>query len=453
MTTKPTVRDLATVLATRRQNKDDEQFALLLGRACARAAGNPYEKVTLKLGSTLSSHPSLTSLPGLSDFASTFLSNVSTGDVEQAMTKIPERIRPAASRTLNRLLVQYYANLPVPLFYQDLGSIVKGGYFSRVLTTNYDNLLEQALESPPIPWRRDRDYHVIDVPAFTRDGLKEHLQSVDKRSLLILKMHGDLLQEGAALDFTEIQAALVDHRKTLYQELSDDLLVVGYEQESPGIDKALHAQSGGAIWWISEKTIDAEFKSGLEAVRPVTVIDGPEANPESLFGTLCTVLSRPPEAVSSPSESVQAQPDEGLKIEVLRDRLVRAQNELERLRQSSPPGANPDIDAQIDYQRQQISDIEDQIRVQEKDKIVLLVGDLLTRAKNNSVDPSTLGFLEQQATQVMSQFSTGQPNQHVVSAAITALSVLGRRLGENIAPASTMRELNSYSPSTFGRGI
>jgi hypothetical protein len=452
--------------------KKDEQFPILLGKACANEAGQPYQQVIQKLGNQLMSSGSV--LGGLlgTNIVSMILggsSNLSSDvALSQLLAAVPDSVRPSAVKAVYRLLQQYYGSLPVPLFYQDLGAILKAGYFSRVITTNYDNLLEQALESTPVPWRRDRDYHVIDVPAFTREALKRHLASLGRHGVLILKMHGDLRQEGDPIDFTELESALFDHRKTLYQELSEDLVVVGYERESPGIDKALHAQSGGTIWWVSETAIDPTLQSTLEAVRAVNVIDGPEASPQRLFGTLWTLLSRLPDAAGSgydhsvdqqtldsvvPGETDPNLPSTDLEHDVLRASLARAKDELERLRQSSPPGANPNIDAQIDYQRAQIASLEDQVRIRQKDKIQSLLNDILGRARTGSLDPATLAFLEQEANLVESQFPLSSPNQDIISASIAAIAVLSARLGPLVAPPESVRELSSFAPSELGRGL
>jgi len=471
MTTTLTIRDLASVMSSRRMRKKDEQFPILLGKACAREAGQPYQQVIQKLGNQLMSSDS--ALGGLlgPNIVSMILGGSSNlgSDValSQLLAAVPDIVRPSAMKAVYRLLQQYYGSLPVPLFYQDLGAILKAGYFSRVITTNYDNLLEQALESTAVPWRRDRDYHVIDVPAFTREGLKHHLASLGRHGVLILKMHGDLRQEGDPIDFTELESALFDHRKTLYSELSEDLVVVGYERESPGIDKALHAQSGGTIWWVSETDTDPTFQSSLELVRTVNVIDGPEASPQRLFGTLWTLLSRLPEfAVSASDYSTDQESldsvvhsdtdrsvSNNLEHDVLSDSLARAKDELERLRQSSPPGANPNVDAQIDYQRAQIASLEDQVRIRQKDKIQSLLDDILSRAKSGNLAPPTLEFLEQEASLVRSQFSLTSPNQDIISASIAAVAVLSARLGAVVAPPESVRELSSFAPSEFGRGL
>jgi hypothetical protein len=461
-----TIRELTRDLLGRRPRRRDEQYAILLGKACAREAGKPYEQVIQKMaGQAANQVPGLGSIPGslgpkLSGMLAHAASNADTLP-EKLLASVPEALRGSVEQTMYRLLRQYYVNLPVPLFYQDLGAMLKAGYFSRVLTTNYDNLLEQALDNPPTPLRRDRDYFVINVPALKRTDLKQRLVSLDKDSLLILKLHGDLLQEGNDFDLADVESALIEHRRAMYGELSDDLVVVGYERESPGVDKALQAQSGGVVWWINENGLDSSLQSALSAVRTVNIIDGPGSAPQQFFGTLWTMLSRAPDvairandpsvdqAAETHTECEDALSSDGLDPIMLSDRLARAQDELERLRQSSPPGTNPDVEAQIEYQKLQISDLEDQIRLQHKDKILTL----LTQLSLTTVDAEVKDFVGKQAAVISQQLDALQPNQHVISAAIAAITVLARRLGESIAPAGTVRALSSFVPSAIGRGI
>jgi hypothetical protein len=306
--------------------------------------------------------------------------------------------------------------------------------------------------------RRDRDYFVVNVPTMDRHDLKHQLEEVNEDSLLVLKMHGDLMAEGSDFDLARVEGALVEHRKAMYGLLSNNVVVVGYERESAGVDKALRAQSGGVIWWVSDSGMDPGLASDLTPVRTVNVVQGPGCSPHEIFGTLLTVLARAPGVVTvaGPSNlaSVAAQADAEFTIEnlqpiMLTDRLARAQDELERLRQSAPPRSNPDVEAQIAYQKRQIAEIEDQIRLQNKDQIL----SLLAQFSIPGGDPEVVKFLDEQKKVIMTQFSATVPNQDLISAAISAITVSAGRLGKSVAPLDAADALSAFVPSAIGRGM
>src|SRR5579862_2536266 len=126
--------------------------SVLLGKGLAREAGKPYQQVVLKLlqqlKSSMGAYPFLQSLSAILSQGTPNAENLPA----ELLGKTPPELRSRVEQTIYRLLRQYYVELPVPLFYQDLASLLKARVFSRVLTTNYDNLLEQALGSPPNPW-------------------------------------------------------------------------------------------------------------------------------------------------------------------------------------------------------------------------------------------------------------------------------------------------------------
>jgi len=429
--------------------------SVLLGKGLAREAGKPYQQVVLKLlqqlKSSMGAYPFLQSLSAILSQGTPNAENLPA----ELLGKTPPELRSRVEQTIYRLLRQYYVELPVPLFYQDLASLLKARVFSRVLTTNYDNLLEQALGSPPNPWWPDRDYFVINVPALDRTDLKRRLESSREDSLLILKLQGDLMQEGGDFDLAAIENALREHRKTLYAQLSENLLVVGYEHESVGVDKALHAQSGGAIWWVNGGNVDPGLQE-LGGARPINLITGPGSTPQEVFGAMLTIIARMPGttygsetlAITDSPPGPDFPPDD-LGATFLFDKLARAQDELERLRQSAPRRTNPEVEAQIDYQKRQISEIEDQVRLGQKDQIL----NVLSRLSFAQADPELQQFVDTNKRIIETEFQKPTPNQHLLSAALSAIAVSAQRLGEIAAPADTTQELDTFLPSSLGSGV
>ena len=260
--------------------------------------------------------------------------------------------------------------------------------------------------------------------------------------------------------------------------------MVGYEFESQPVEHWLTKSPGGDLWWVSSEYPDSRI-GPIESARNVIHILGPSANPKEFFGQLSLMLLRLPvlesmtnpfkeyaysesynvdnAPISSPSFSPESTSigssfnDEELESEYLRGQLRRCQEVLYSLEQAAVAGEkNAQLQAQIEYQKHQIADLEDQFRSlsSNRPRVVELMEQITQSVQQTGSDPDTMFFIQNQVNTVKQEYSKVQPNQHIVSASIGATVVVGERLGGEIVKPELVSELASFAPSVIAtRGI
>jgi hypothetical protein len=464
---KPTdnISRLVDELADRRLRKDSAPPLLFLGTKCGEAAGVPGPEVMAPkvLAELRDSDKSL------------FKALLPDGDLSNEDEVVSAFLRLLGGMTdiqRYRVLYPFYSRVPVPLFYQDLATLISAGVFTHILTTNVDALLEQALSSAGLRRKADYDVMVLSVP---RDptGPPEFSPDVP---VLIVKLHGDLGQTEIPIGDLEIEQAIRSQRLFVKGELRGDIVMVGYEFESMPIEDWLKRMTVGAeLWWVNPEPPDQLRMAPIEQSREVIYIERENADPQNFFGVLATMLLRVPvtrtlttsfDEFVKASASGQTSPDAisrgipqeseaDLELEVLRGQLQRAQTVKRSIEQTLPSGdSSTQQETQLEYQRKQATQLEDEVRARGQHLLVELMQsmeDAVARtqqdpSRSGLLDPDTVGFLNEQISAVRRESSKPDPNQHVVSAAMGALSVMADRLGRDVFPEDVTARLASFSP-------
>lgn len=461
---------LAQELIERLANGEVDPVLLFLGTGCARAAGaqTPDELAPRVMTEVREMYPALTK---------DLLPPNKAHDEAMVIDAFYELLRRMSNVQRSRLLSPYYARVPVPLFYWDLANLIVTGYFPQIITTNFDSLLEQALES--VGLRSAGDYRRIVLSGHSHDISPPDDPPFDPNPPTIIKLHGDLGQAQVAVTPEEVERAVMSQRRLVKGELMGDIVMVGYEFESPPIEGWLERSHAGRIWWVAPERPDPVQMNRMEAEREITYVDGDAGEPEMFFGMLVELLLRRPvlkalqtsvdemasvkeaggdvwtEIAGMPISSLDVGPDEDIELELLQGQLQRSEVSRRTVEQTLGPGErNPRAKTQIDYLSQRSADLEGRLRMRTQDRLLRLmhkVADEVSRASSDPalaerVDPSIEAFLREQVSAVERESSKSAPNQDVVSAAIGAMIVLGQRL-PNILPDSVVSELSQYGPS------
>jgi hypothetical protein len=451
--------ELARQILARRENHQ-RPFILFLGQACADAAGVPTK---FEIARQVFSDPDLFQL---------YLQEEDLENRAVVLDAFDELLEEMTTGQRYRMLQSFYASIPVPSFYQDLALLVKAGFFELIVTTNIDNLLEQAFGGAGLIAGRDYQVQVL--------GRQEELPWRSKAAqeseppVRVIKLHGDLALKQAAITREEIDEALEPQRLFIKGQISGDMIMVGYQLESEPLNQWL-SWVPGDLWWVSPEPPDEQLLNIIEARRSVYHIHGEETRPEVFFGQLAWLLLRTPiGAWSGETDALPAQPG----VESLRDtspnlenvvytdesflanQLRRTQSVLQALEQvKAPGGENLQIETQIEYQRRQMALLEAQLRDLEpnRERLLKLMNQVRTAiqqaAKNSLVDPNAAAYARKQWSAVQSEYRRETPNQSIVAAAIGATVVLAEQLGEQIVDRGVVQELASYAPSAVGRRL
>jgi hypothetical protein len=431
----------------RRSASGAPPLALFLGAGCARAAGVPSGvEMARELFARLEGH----------DLAKRYLPSRPASDAElttafgRLLADLPDGQRAA-------LLLGFYGAAPVPLFYQELAMLIGAGFFRRILTTNVDSLLERALQNAGL--RDDQEYRVILLDGTAAPPSDQ--VDLDER-VAIVKLHGDMTSRRFPIGPEEVAKALEPRRRDVKGELGHDLLMVGYELESPLVTEWL-AYVPGQLWWVAEQRPPADEVAAIERIRDIRYVDGPGATPQAFFGQLAMLLLQMPSVnlLASPdaTPTLASQPDgqpadtsppddeEAFEREYVRGQLRRAEELLRRLEQLAAAGpANERLNKQLEYQKDVVADLEARLRTLggERERVLELLDKIRDGAVRGREPDTALQFLRDQVEAVRGQYREGVPDEAVVSAIISATLVIGDRLGVD---RELLRELGDFAPS------
>ncbi|MFC1878609.1 SIR2 family protein [Chloroflexota bacterium] len=449
--------DLARQMLERRRQEFAKPFILFLGQACASAAGVPSN---LDIAHLLFSNP---------DLAAQYLDEIDDPNDDQLMEAYTEFIREMTAGQRYRMLLSFYDSVPVPAFYQDLALLIKAGFFEHILTTNIDTLLEQALNSVGM-WQ-GKDYHVLSL------GRSEELPGRSRSTssetpLVVIKLHGDLAQQQVAITPDEISDALEPQRAFVKGEISGDMVMVGYNFESEPLISWL-SYVPGELWWVNQEPPDDDRMENIEESRTMRYISGEPARPQAFFTQLTYLLFQPqssqaqysfeePAWIPAASKGLEdelilsgdLQEIEYSDIEFLQTQLQRGRAVLRNLEQTVVPGERSvQVQSQIEYQRGQVTQLEDQLRNLDDNRQMLieLMSNVQSAVEKSSKDPNTVEFVQTQVNSVVAEYHREQPNQTIVSAAVGATLVLAERLDDDVVDAGLVDKLASFAPSAFRR--
>lgn len=448
MKANPGITQLAAEIVARRSVAPaGAPHVLFLGEGCARAAGVPSPvDMARELFAGLAGH----------ELVTRFVPDESPSD-EQLLEGFRSLLAELPEGQRGSLLLQFYGALPVPLFYQELAMLVSAGFFTQILTTNLDALLERALQNAGL--RAGEEYNVV---LLDRDRSAVSVSGIESNRVSILKLHGDPASRQFALSPDEIEEALKPIRKAVKGALHQDLVMVGYELESPPVSDWL-ARVPGELWWVAEEHPPAEALAAIRQVREIHYVDGPSGTPDGFFGGLAMRLLQMPSVnlLEAPAKLVRSRPDgpgalpdtsppedeAAFEREFLRGKLWRAEELRRRLEQQVAAGTtNERLERQLAYQKGVVADLEAKLRTigDDKARVLRLLDQIGGQAEQTGARDSTAAFLRQQADAVRGQYGSPSPDEAVVSGSIGATLVIGDRLGVD---RSLLSELAEYAPS------
>lgn len=462
----PSLDDLARRVRSR---CDDSAvpYVLFLGAGCAKAAGAPSVEIIAR------------------DLLKTFGYDTTPASKDEPLEQVLSRFAAHTSKLsrsqLTRMLRSLYAKVPVPSFYQDLALMVRERFFPMIVTTNFDTLLELALEGVGL---RNSDYLVTSLGSRTgSDSAPRNLRPGSGPLTHIVKLHGDLAEDAAHWTTAEIEQALAASRPWIKPDLSGDLIMVGHSPGEGPVDGWLAHAPHRELWWIS--AADGPPPAAIGAwSNDVHVLSGDLGRPQIFFQQLALRLLRAPEAseAETPADDPAQDMNAGLEsvrqmgaanreadslVDTLQREILRSQSVLTSLSQEGLPGArSPETQAQIQYQKKRLSSLEDRLRLlpDVKPRVLELVDRILTSIRG--VDSSTIAssglagvaaYVERETDTLKRELGTDTPNQPIVSASLGATLTIADRLytefGESIVKASDLRALAALVPTSSGRVV
>jgi hypothetical protein len=431
-------------------------YILLLGEGCSRAAGAPSRpEIARQALKIFQFEPNLPEA-GQSD--------------DEVFALFEKHTQSLSSAQLGRLLRTLYARIAVPTFYQYLALLIRERYFPLILTMNFDTLLEQALSSSGV---RTSDCRIT---TFDRGRITSTQEFSGVEPLVhIVKLHGDLAQNIAQVTPDQIDTALNSSRQWIKSDLKGDLVIVEHMINNDPIETWLGHTPQREVWWVASDPPPSLSIVNSWTTEPLHQITGDFGRPQVFFPRLALRLLKTPseddglpatEGGVTGAESTQGHLTDKL-TQTLHDEILRGQSALYSLEQEAVSGERgPQVEAQILYQKRQISKLEDRVRSQPdvkpylvdsvkaiRDRIRVRGGEVLDDATRNSM----MQFVQVHEDTLASELSKETPNQIIVSAALGATLTLADRLfteyGNRIVNSDDVRGLASLVPSASGKMV
>jgi len=445
--------------------RDPNPFILLLGAGCARAAGVPAPAMVARQA-----------LEGLykrdPETAAKYVPDMDQAQDSQMVRALLQFLGSMPGLQRRSVLNRLYGQLSVPLFYQELATLVQAGFFSRIATTNMDLLLDQALEHVGL-WP-GTGYQVISLgEVFGLDSTNFAARGTEC-PIKIVRVYADPTSSEPTIMEEALEDALEPERATTKEGRTGGVLVVGYEFECEAINQLL-PRLPGELWWVSEEFPGRGVETGARS-RTV-MITGDSARPDAFFSQLgLQLLRRPvveamtksidddyPEEIAEVGEPEQrdeidsALPaEETIEVDLLQDQSRRQEAMLYDLEQKLVVGEeSPGLKAQIKYQRDKMFEVEDELRELRYSgpMVISLMNEITRSAKRADADAGAVSFLRKQVNTVKAEYNRDLPNQEVVSAAIGGMVLLAGRLSKDAVDPQLLRELGSIAPSSVGRRV
>lgn len=138
--------------------------------------------------------------------------------------------------------------------YRCLAWLVQGGYVQVILTTNFDDLLERALDDTAM--MRDADFRLLTVGREKEAQILKEMKDFQVPRIKVLKLHGSLA--AGQIKFTPREThefePLIANLVTEY--LSQDIVVVGHSGRDRDLTHCLNSK-GDAIWYVNPELPEA----------------------------------------------------------------------------------------------------------------------------------------------------------------------------------------------------
>ncbi|WP_354643621.1 hypothetical protein [Kitasatospora camelliae] len=360
------------------------------------------------------------------------------------------------------VLEPFLRSVPVPLFYRDLAELVVSSHVTRLLTTQVDTLLEQALESTGM--RRDTDFEVL-APREPGAAPRPAVPPAPAPPVAVVKLAGDLARGMLPMGEETTVSALAEADALLGAYPPDGLIVVGHEPADPpqALDRWL-ADWPGELWWVGPSP-GPDRLAELTSAGRVNLLEGEElGKPAGFLGRLTFHLNRLPAldaADALPAAPAELTPEE-LEYEYYTGQLRNSRAVSYTLEQRRVPGrVEESLEQRVRYQRGVEEALERRVRSSRPgvargglvDAVAVLLDDLASEAGTVGPDRASgaaVDFLATQADFLRREADTGHPDRVVVRGAIEAATVVAHSLGDAVPP--TLRARLATAARQFSEG-
>jgi hypothetical protein len=261
------VRGLAQLVSDKK--KAGKKFVLMLGAGASLSSGVKTTKTIME------------------ELVTRYPQEPAGASVEDSFDKLWRE----ASPDQRDLMLASYLKCSPSAGYGRLAELIQLEFFDIVITFNFDNLLEDALNAIGFD-----DYKTIIRGETDPNALPRLIRNKEPR-VKILKMHGSLRSADYFLFSKEEMANYPENLETLFDELTrSDVVICGYAFSDNCVIRAFNvAKDSGSIYYVNPAGAPDSIKSYLVVRRSVDrVIKGDLGMFDEFFETLYRHLTAAP---------------------------------------------------------------------------------------------------------------------------------------------------------------
>lgn len=264
------ISQLAQELQIRKRRSPDNPYVLFLGAGVSKASGiGSYIELidNFLLDMKLISKDELSSSSEIDRYK---MFHAQLEDLDE-LDKFP-------------VLQHNFINRRPSLGYLSLIRFIEEGYFTKIITTNWDNLLELSLESSLIQ-KAKYQFQVIGInkeEIIVRDFFEKDLFQVQ-----VLKIHGDFdRKEINPGDKDRLPLLIEEHLKSFLKKR--DIIMIGYSLSDSDIVNCVTEQNDRTLIYVNPKRKDHRlFRSFTEKYKVFRRINGKAAEFDTFMNALC----------------------------------------------------------------------------------------------------------------------------------------------------------------------
>lgn len=313
-------------------------------------------------------------------------------------------LEPTNRSLIDRLLY----DLPVPAPYQDIANLSREGYLSPVVTTAYDTLIERALTDAGL--RAPSHFSVVELGVDDESASPDSSLGASLQVIHVFDAHG-----------APVAPATLARAVRRHEGAALNVVVVGFQFESPAILEWLKAAPHGHLHWVSaEPRPDAHGQLGWRGEWAETT--GESGEPAEFFGRLSLLL------LGLRSSVADATDESGeLDSAYLQNRLETAKVAKYAVGRSRMSAFDPGAMSQLSYQQRQIDELEIKLAAASSQALLTRMRHyrqwLEQRVDDPSVpvDEATVEFFDTNLRVLEREVAKREPNQTVLKAAQGAL--------------------------------
>lgn len=269
------IETLARLMQAKR-GEGEEPFVLVLGAGASLSSGSPaIDDIIARI----------------QEVSSRDLRTLSEAEIKEAFYNI---LQDLSDEERYLLLRDLFKKASPSAGYFKLAELAKEGYFTRILTTNFDWLLEEAFAKAGMIL--NKDYAIFIVGKDEESQILRQFR-FPRPPVKALKLHGDLSARIFKFTPEEIFEFPEKLERKITELLSQDFIIVGHSMRDTDLNRCIRGKEG-TIWYVNPEPpqVDTLIGQAMERRKGSQYVSNQYGKFDAFFTKLHSLIMEiPPE--------------------------------------------------------------------------------------------------------------------------------------------------------------